>query len=759
MNKKLHLIVALQIIATITLIITTSYAWYTNYYIKSAPYDYKTGTVADYFAGGTGTKDDPYQINHARHLYNLAWLQDLGYFDDADSDTEGIQPYYFELTGNVDMSKLSITSGIQSAIPPIGIDAHPFVSRFNGNGYYIEKLLINTNFNNENYIRPDDTTLSKHTEDTIDSTTALNILTSDIGMFGSTGPNASTNKDEADIKDFYIDNSQVINSSIANAKMGIFAGYVNLSIANIGVHNSHLNPKSGVYTVGTQFSDYTLIGRYNEKEDGTGTEWTAKPGSGDGAGFGSSMNVKNIYDRLYKIYTNGPYTTKSYIANPYYDKTAAYPSYNARLLDVLSDGSLDSLKKNYKLPVVKATLTTDYSDFKENTGIELATVEWTNKNGGDLSGSNKCFIPISASLDGTEGDEFQYRPLENDSISGGTSAKKTSTTYFKAYENISDVNVGYLIGNDTKIQRNTNITLTDHNNFYKPGHDTSQQQLDARRIDLDDIPTEIKEALGTTSNGTYTFNQTCYTITNNNDIEQNDITKIYYGKVAKMYDDGTIHYDEAGFGTDIDGHKPFLAPQNCIWFRALKTGTATLVLTPDAGQNRSSFDISVLNRASTLSDGFGDLTSKWSEGKRVAQNVEMAGGYIYYYTFEIEAGKEYAIYNESKNRSQFLYLDIGNQSEIDSTTYKSSITGIDFVSASVYSAASKTFVEITEDNLSGVLFALKAATIADVDLYFNRKYSDKVVYYYQTPEGVVTITVTGTNAASSSDASDAYNKN
>ena len=34
-----------------------------------------------YFASGSGEADDPFIINSPVHLYNLAWLQYLGYFN------------------------------------------------------------------------------------------------------------------------------------------------------------------------------------------------------------------------------------------------------------------------------------------------------------------------------------------------------------------------------------------------------------------------------------------------------------------------------------------------------------------------------------------------------------------------------------------------------------------------------------------------------------------------------------------------------
>ena len=73
-----------------------------------------------YFESGNGSKDNPYIISQPVHLYNLAWLQDLGYFDsdkDSDSSTEIKDRYYYF---NIDFIKSLDLDGsmyLKSAIP------------------------------------------------------------------------------------------------------------------------------------------------------------------------------------------------------------------------------------------------------------------------------------------------------------------------------------------------------------------------------------------------------------------------------------------------------------------------------------------------------------------------------------------------------------------------------------------------------------------------------------------------------------------
>lgn len=56
-----------------------SFSWFSNR--NNVTRNIEGKTAGAYFARGRGTKDDPFVINRPIHLYNLAWLQDVGYFD------------------------------------------------------------------------------------------------------------------------------------------------------------------------------------------------------------------------------------------------------------------------------------------------------------------------------------------------------------------------------------------------------------------------------------------------------------------------------------------------------------------------------------------------------------------------------------------------------------------------------------------------------------------------------------------------------
>lgn len=81
------------------------------------------------FAGGNGTKSDPYIVNTAALL----------------NEVRNYSGSYFIQTSNIDMSSIS------NWVPIGKDDAHPFYGHYDGNGYTISNLKIK-NDGSEQYI-------------------------------------------------------------------------------------------------------------------------------------------------------------------------------------------------------------------------------------------------------------------------------------------------------------------------------------------------------------------------------------------------------------------------------------------------------------------------------------------------------------------------------------------------------------------------------------------------------------------------------
>jgi len=295
--KKLHMKLSLLILLLIGVICVTTtsiYAWYLGYVgLDPKTDEIRISANSTYYAAGNGTKENPYIITKPRHLYNLAWLQDLGYYDetkDSDTSTSEIDPFYFELGANLDMSELK-RNGVQTALPPIGIDEHPFVANFNGNGYVISNLLISTDFANQNYIKPSTKVLDEHSETYLSNT----IQTSYLGTFGYVGSKTKGTTLSTEVTNFTIAKARV--NTTNNVLAGFIAGYADNDLSKIGVYYSNFDFSSNVGPIsGYSFvSSYGLVGDYNYDDDKI--SWEDRPTSG-GVGYGTSTDIHELYTNL-----------------------------------------------------------------------------------------------------------------------------------------------------------------------------------------------------------------------------------------------------------------------------------------------------------------------------------------------------------------------------------------------------------------------------------------------------------------------------
>lgn len=281
-----------------------SFSWFSNR--NNISNTIKGQTAGAYFARGKGTKDDPYVINRPVHLYNLAWLQDIGYFDKEKT--------YFIIEKDLDMTGWTL--------PPIGTEDHPFKGELDGldkthgtntTAAKISNLTISNDFND----------YSRHPS-SISSITRCNSM----GFFGTFGKEKENySDDDAPVaKNFYLD-SLTVKSKEEENLIGMAAGYVNGKLENIGVSDSKISlPKSGSlksyknYT--NNLSDYTTIGYCEDKYKNTAFEKevtlqssdpeTSQGTEGDGgteSGNGGSIDMNAMYNNLLSIW-NGNEKTK-----------------------------------------------------------------------------------------------------------------------------------------------------------------------------------------------------------------------------------------------------------------------------------------------------------------------------------------------------------------------------------------------------------------------------------------------------------------
>lgn len=319
MNKKKKIFTTLSITLISMLflaaaIISATQAWFTLVadYIPT----WKSSSEGAYFAYGNGkaraegSENEPYGITRPIHLYNLAWLQYLGYFDINDVDDEySLDNVRFELAADIDMTGWTL--------PPIGTKTHPFIGNFNGNGYKITNLTVSNDLNDYNRI-PFGITRN-------DFPNNVNI----VGLFGVVGKYesnaiASYNTQANEITNTGISGLTVASKSTTTLA-GLAAGYLNGNLEGVAVNNSNIDLSSSggsaISGLTNNVSDYSLIG-YAASDDYLGklqfsttthtTPTISNPFLSQGGNeWGGSIEMKEMYNTLHEKMENSNYYTFS----------------------------------------------------------------------------------------------------------------------------------------------------------------------------------------------------------------------------------------------------------------------------------------------------------------------------------------------------------------------------------------------------------------------------------------------------------------
>lgn len=277
-----------------------SFAWLASGKYLNFPSSFGGSATPAYFAGGDGSFDKPFRITNAVHLYNLAWLQYLGYFNRREGFNNGLDQTYFELGKDVDMAG--------RAIPPIGTEEYPFIGKFDGNGKTVKNLTISNKKGTGDLVySPTNAKFSNNILRFVDDSKAHDIEI--VGMFGVTGnynkyldtyANTYTglNKADVNVSNFYVDKIHVRSNS-AKTLAGLAAGYIGGNFSNVGVYRSDIKFAANVQANGVAgegvLSKYSLVGAYNEDV----ITWDDAKN-----GWGNSIDMKSFYDRLDTFYKN-----------------------------------------------------------------------------------------------------------------------------------------------------------------------------------------------------------------------------------------------------------------------------------------------------------------------------------------------------------------------------------------------------------------------------------------------------------------------
>ena len=439
--------------------------------------NFKSSTATAYFAGGDGSSEKPYQIKDPVHLYNLAWLQYLGYFNLRVGFNNGRAQSYFKLTADIGMSGYTL--------PPIGTEKYPFIGNFNGDGYAVTDLTVSNGFKDFNgKIYPVNAVFDKKENDGIlyyfSAETPTTSAASFLGMFGVTGNynNAVTEgytdtvhpvtyklaegtvpaknefyMSEMSVEGFYLDYVKV--KSYANtALVGFVAGYVAGDVKNAGVYQSRIEfENAATAKTGDSISAYGLVGNY----DSNSVAWEDDPDStgGDG-GWGGSIDMRTLARRVNYMMSSADMTTylgttaafkndsynfyavskrtNNFVFNYNYNPSGSSTNIQAELLggnfDI--DGTSSTFTKYTFLPLNIDLNGMGLTKTENGKTVENET-EYTNKYSDKTI--NKMYS-LSA--------PFKKRSDET-TLSGA--ARNINTEYFeKSSEIVSSGNTGYIVG-------------------------------------------------------------------------------------------------------------------------------------------------------------------------------------------------------------------------------------------------------------------------------------------------------------------------
>lgn len=304
MSKLLsgHRLVALALLSALLLVlaVSASFSWFAENPLTPVGGE----VVPGYFAGGDGTAENPYVIKRPIHLYNLAWLQNIGRFNQKDANGTYTQ-YHFVLSDHLDMEGYTL--------PPIGTAEYPFIGTFESEAnpldgtvdeicYTISNLTVsNTLAVGEIERRPPWVT----------ELTGAEV----IGMFGVIGVYDLTETPVTygsivpSVSDYYL-KDPVVRAQTPQALMGLIAGYVNGKLHNVGVVGGKLESGLGHSDElsGDSISYYGLIGNR-----ATSVNWggITAPGAGSGA-----IKIDPNDTDLQRVMGDENYTTNGYMAVP-----------------------------------------------------------------------------------------------------------------------------------------------------------------------------------------------------------------------------------------------------------------------------------------------------------------------------------------------------------------------------------------------------------------------------------------------------------
>ena len=303
-NKKLTFLafISLAVVAAAGSV-SSAISWFTLQARISGGNILKGSSYGAYFGGGDGSSTTPYKILTRTHMYNLAWLQYLGMFNEKTTGTNTLKKqFYFTVMNDIDMGGM--------AIPPIGTEEYPFLGNFNGGEYVVSNFVV-ANFSGTNGIQRKPTTVTNAQLENIE-------IVGFFGVVGDIDSNYTYSSSTNSIHDFAIDNFTIKTAS-DHALIGLAAGYVDGVVDSVAIGESAFDIADSTaaistgtgqnvsYPYGNVLSNYGVVGYCTQDKLDSSKIVDIKAdqpqffevGSGDtGNNWGASIPMEDIYDTI-----------------------------------------------------------------------------------------------------------------------------------------------------------------------------------------------------------------------------------------------------------------------------------------------------------------------------------------------------------------------------------------------------------------------------------------------------------------------------
>ena len=315
-NKLIALLLVLAILGAT--IFSATYSWLAgSNIIKSTV----TGgsILTSYFHTGDGSEENPFVITRPLHFYNMIYLYqrlegfaDEGYYFQLgyqllynESDPEPDENYYFYRYGDdgkiiagqysnvLNMEYYNDGEGMGGALLPIGTSNVPFLGTFDGKGLTVANLHVTATetIGNETLGTSDVGVFGYVDEAATIKDTYFNGVTIDLTGLD---PTVTTEDDTHD--DTVHDDDK--NGTADISYVGYLAGHIKTSSI---VQNVYMNDCRVIGGAAAR-SGYGFYGCVERAEGGLveslGSEVATLRGGGDNAGFGGSIDMNSVFNRL-----------------------------------------------------------------------------------------------------------------------------------------------------------------------------------------------------------------------------------------------------------------------------------------------------------------------------------------------------------------------------------------------------------------------------------------------------------------------------